>query len=1172
MINILFRLKNGLLPVLLLTVAVFSFGANSESGKKGMNKLLKINSDYLLLDYNNLSVPIDNKGIIGDVNDLGGRSQGIKFLFSGGFFMSGFSVKDTTRKQWGNGVMSASRINDYVPGPVGSSVSDSKNRMYLVTSQDVPFGDSWQDWKDAVANGAGFYDGDGDGIYNPVDKNGNGVWDADEDRPDLIGDFTAWCVYNDGKAKALRTFTDVDPQGIEVRQTVFGFSSKAIVGNMLFFRYSLVNTGKVADVLDSVYFSIACDPDLGDYNDDLVGCDTTLSCAYTYQISADKLWGSNPPCFMVDFFQGPVSYIPGVTFKDNNNNGIYDEGIDTPLKYAYNVKGKVLGIDTIPGAENLPLTSFTQYMQSHPTHGDPSSQYELRKYLIGGMGKDGTPVNPCKWAFGNGATFSDCGKVDPKFMYSGDPVAGTGWLNTTPYDQRQMSNSGPFKLEKNKPINIVVAYLIGQGTSGLNSVTVAKENDLKCQKVFDNNFPSPPAPPQVKPVATNGDGFIDLDWTTNKQITYRAVDNVLDIDRHTHGFYVTAYATSSKADVIEGVTNSKVIAYYQLNDSLKAIYQLQSDGGVAKIIPEAAASNKLDSVLYADPTRGRIKLRITSDPITGGPLVKGHEYFFVVTHNTLNYRYLVNKNNKIFDGRLADYEDISGSGIDEFESQTIRVVYGSDVYTPASAGGDAKQTSGASAGAFKYLVADKSKLTGNNYQVDFFIDSSATTAYNTFWRLTNKTTNAVLIDSSEVYNYDSTNYSGKIVEGFLPRVKLVAPYLNSPVYAPTKNQWFKDFLSADGTGAYYVGSDLSKTQVATGDIEGLTSVRSTAIRADRLRKVELRFGKTGKAYRYIAGIAGSGPSGLASARYAGGITAADTVGKDSNVKLIGQGFVDVPFQAWVKDDKYNEERQLAVAFLERRTDKGGTPDGVWDPKTSLLKSQEYIFVLDADYDPTGSQKEYTGGVFTTTTGTKTVWGDIKNGFTIPTDAIGVTDQQRKIAKSYFFNSMYVVGMQKLNANSAYTDGDILTLPLMTYPYTNSDKFTFTTNANGELGTDARKNIYNKVNVYPNPLFAYNPATSYTTDAYPDDPFVTFTNLPTDVTVKIYSLSGSLLRTLTQKDKKDGVTSPFLAWNLKNESGLRVASGMYMAIVSSPTFGDKVLKFGVILPQKQIRNY
>jgi len=36
--------------------------------------------------------------------------------------------------------------------------------------------------------------------------------------------------------------------------------------------------------------------------------------------------------------------------------------------------------------------------------------------------------------------------------------------------------------------------------------------------------------------------------------------------------------------------------------------------------------------------------------------------------------------------------------------------------------------------------------------------------------------------------------------------------------------------------------------------------------------------------------------------------------------------------------------------------------------------------------------------------------------------------------------------------------------------------------------------------------------------------------------------------------------------------LRVASGMFLAIVSNPIYGDKVLKFAIIMPQKQIQRF
>lgn len=115
-----------------------------------------------------------------------------------------------------------------------------------------------------------------------------------------------------------------------------------------------------------------------------------------------------------------------------------------------------------------------------------------------------------------------------------------------------------------------------------------------------------------------------------------------------------------------------------------------------------------------------------------------------------------------------------------------------------------------------------------------------------------------------------------------------------------------------------------------------------------------------------------------------------------------------------------------------------------------------------------------------------------------------------------------------------------------------------------------KALFERVNVFPNPMYGYNIATGYT-GSPSDEPFVTFSNLPEEVTIKIYSLSGALLRTLDQNDKTSPA-SPFLNWDLQNENGIRVASGLYLAIVSSQKYGDKLLKFSIIMPQKQLQRY
>ena len=193
--------------------------------------------DAARLHINNINIPLNRSGVIADVNfppegTLGWFEES-HFLFSGGFMLSGYS-NDTL---WANAVASSSLLQDYVPGTVAGGQSDPRAQIYVLSSQDEPFGSSWQDWIDAVALGADFYDGDGDGVYDPVDRNGNGKWDPDEDCPDIIGDEMVWCVYNDGIPAAQRTWNTVNPLGIEIRQSVFAFASAGAIGNIIFVRY-----------------------------------------------------------------------------------------------------------------------------------------------------------------------------------------------------------------------------------------------------------------------------------------------------------------------------------------------------------------------------------------------------------------------------------------------------------------------------------------------------------------------------------------------------------------------------------------------------------------------------------------------------------------------------------------------------------------------------------------------------------------------------------------------------------------------------------------------------------------------------------------------------------------------------------------------------------------------
>jgi len=339
-----------------------------------------------------------------------------------------------------------------------------------------------------VLIGAEFYDGNNDGVYNPIDLNGNGEWDLNEDRPDIIGDQIAWCVYNDAATQRLR-FAGVPPLGIEIHQTVFGYKTNNApqLKNVLFIRYKIINKGTVNTILDSVYFSSWADADIGDHSwDDLPGGDTLSSSVLMYNSGPDSLFAVSPPAFFINLLQKPHSYIPGVTFIDNNFNGTYEDSIDTPLDTAYNHQGSLKGIQLFPGAKNQNMTAFNHFIKSEPIRGDPSDEFEARNYMLGLM-KFGDPLDPCNDPWGQ--VFGvPCETINPLFWYSGDPETEYGWLNTVPTDYRILAHTGPFALEVDKPITIIVGYTIGQGIDPLNSVTVGKEVSEFVQQFYQSNF------------------------------------------------------------------------------------------------------------------------------------------------------------------------------------------------------------------------------------------------------------------------------------------------------------------------------------------------------------------------------------------------------------------------------------------------------------------------------------------------------------------------------------------------------------------------------------------------------------------------------------------------------------------------------------------------------------
>ncbi len=1116
MLTNIFR-KIKFIAIILAPLLFIAFSSSGDENKGKLNKPGDHVGDAYFFNINRLSLPLNSKGILANVavgdEPEGAFFDGKGFLFSGGFFMSGFSGA----VGWSNGNASASRVEDYLPGTVQGFLNDpndSRFHLYVVNAKDEPFGESWQEWRDAVALGAYFYDGNGDGIYDPIDNNGNGEWDADEDMPDLLGDETVWTVYSDMLDGSLRRYTDQDPVGIEVRQTVWGFATAGDLGNIIFVRYSILNPGEIAgvdgsaDVQDSVYFGVWADPDLGDFNDDLVGSDTTLNSGYVYNDGADNDFGFDPPCFLIDFFQGPW------------------EKTGNPDDIAFNFKGPLLGIDTIPGALNLSMTSFVHYIQSHPTQGDPDNITQVRNYLTG-RNQQGDFVDPCNWAFGVVAG-EDCALIDNRFMYSGDPTANKGWINTAPFDQRQMSNTGPFTLIKGEAVDVVVAYVVGRGISALQSITVAKVIDRAAQFVFSSNFNFPPSPPEVIPTINTTDNSIELIWETAAQLNYDEEGAAFKMV--VEGYNVFMHQTNSLAESEGGTRNTVLLQSYNVANDIQSVViddplTLES----RTIFPEGGI--QLDPDIYKDSVKGRISFTFRIDPFTLAPLIKGKPYFLSILPTALNFKdlefivgspgfYRIPFTAAV--GTLSPVQVILSDGV-----SPAGIVPGKDTYTPFPTGVDADHTQGSSKAIVNYDVKERSQVTDHDYQVRFELDS-AKNLYDLYYFITDLTTGVLELDSSKQYNGGLIN---DMVGGTVVNVEWIDPGIsNAGDYSLGSSSWFDNDTIPNEVGTWYMGQDV--VDPLGFPIAIHPSNKSKITQAEDLIKVELRFGQTGKAYRYM---------------------------RKFTYKFAGDsGFVDVPFQAWAIDENTGSETQLAVGFTESAlsSDTLGNPDGIYDPGTDVFQSKEYIIIFNSPYDPTGDAYAYTGN--------SSSWANLGGGYNLNSADPRFNDSLKVVAKSPYFDALYVAGIQRALGQETVEMTGIYSIEVFSQLKTD-DKYRF--NVNLDITTDTERDLFNKINVFPNPLFAYNPVVGYTGIA-PDVPYVTFSNMPTDVSIRIFSLSGNLIRTLATTDNDD----PFLTWDLLNESGLRVASGMYLAIVSNPQFGQRVLKFAIIMPQKQIRRF
>ncbi len=1109
-----------------------------ESGMKA-SKPGKVSSldTRTMINVNNLQMFCTNIG--GFAEDISvmletGKADGLYFpagtsrsvLYSGGVWIGGTVYNAAADTVGGTPdeirvAIGAFDAPEYWPGPAdedGGKLEDNANyKIYKI----------WNDstvWHNEAKSGIEMADGMPYTRFDSIQHyNDYTIWPSADGAPvdgagapAIIGNQMLWAVFNDGGTHEYDGYGGAtDSLGVEVQATYFGFDLGGALGNTIFMKFMFIN--KSPDIIDSCYVSLWADPDLGGSSDDLVGCDTVLSLGYCFNATNnDNTYGSSPPAVGYDFMQGPI-------IRESDND---------PLYASYDFSGDTAFMntgDTIPQAFIMGLTSFNKYINGT----DPDEPEESYGYMRGNDSKssDGgdtdTPPN-------------DNEENPTKFYHAGDPVKGTGWIDTNPADRRFMCNTGPFTFRPDDTQVVVGSVIVGQAKDRLASVTGLKFYDLQAQFAYDVNFDIPLPPPRPIVTARAYDEKVVLTWGNRSETDY-------DVATHDFEGYIVY-----QGETIVGDEDGKwtPIAYFDKKNGIGQLsdFVLDPDLGAVVFIPTT----------YGTDTDLGYGMEIEQDYIMGGGISNGKTYYYGVTAYSYDFAdyqlYLDDPNrsdedysvpkgmwyleNRILAIPVTPMDPLAGDSWDyagDETDATATLTMVDDTQTPAT-------------DIITPYVIDPDSITGDDYEVRFVpvyadtvleIDTTVT-PYDTtkvavfpdttdlgefilvqngfdtvnvthFWELWNATTSTRLIDRQ--FN-KSGNDNYRVVEGL--QVEVTGAYsseLQDVTYTDRPGKDAADNGRAiswvDWGGGYFGNAVDYGINFWGGYLDPATMI-------DSFMTVELRFTDDipladtddlhgQRAYRYCRGC-------------------------DPNYGY--QDYVQVPFTVW---DVPNN-RQLNATFVEWVD--SDVYDNTWNPDGSDLGGREYLLICRSDYDGDDEADAGTGTIDYTTE-------DFYDGGT--------------------YDWLYA-GWFRQRGTRTMDSGDVLTF-VFAVPADTNDVYSFSTVPPQRENAAAGKEAIEDIRVVPNPYYAYS---AYEVDQF--DRQVRFLGLPDEFTIRIFNVAGDMVRTLDWTDSGvHAAGNSWAKWNLLTDQGLPVASGIYIWYIETK-FGTKYGKMAIIQEVEQLTTY
>jgi len=252
---------------------------------------------------------------------------------------------------------------------------------------------------------------------------------------------------------------------------------------------------------------------------------------------------------------------------------------------------------------------------------------------------------------------------------------------------------------------------------------------------------------------------------------------------------------------------------------------------------------------------------------------------------------------------------------------------------------------------------------------------------------------------------------------------------------------------------------------------------------------------------------------------------------DATATYAFQDYVQgIPFSAW--DIDANPPRRLAVAFLENNV-SGGRVDGKWWPDIAYVDNcsssspREWFWIMSAPYTSQTPDPAFQTNALTDPS-LPFMWISLAN---------------RRAAVDWGTDDQFLIVANHMN-----------------WP---GNTFSFTSPKNVTGDKALAQNDVSQINVFPNPYYGVNPQ-----ELNKYQRFVTFNHLPKKATIRIFNLAGVQVRTINREND-----SQFERWDLKNDSGLPVGSGLYIAYIDMPDVNaTKIVKIAIVQEQQILDRY